>query len=399
MNRKDDTNENPGSGADHGSLSFMEAKWPRLQMARIEAWGRFPCWTMAAKAFVLALVVLTHLVNGPARAEDPAAAARAIGQAGQAAARAIVKDPASAADVPGYAGTNLPERGLSAGDLGDAANRVINDPADPGGQAGRAVIEGTVKRPDAPVKADDPIARRGDGIEGDAHSPLWGADGIASGSVTDCKAGLKRAEAGGHCGSVSWCVGADCGTAASRANTGFVDSAARLNMAIELGGEEFDRQSLRFFRGDRRSCRIQWGGLADCCRNSGALVGVAGCTKEERLLAEERHAGNTHYLGRRCAKRIFGVCIRWKRSWCVFGSKLGRILQEATRGQLGIGWGSCRGFTVDEMERIDFEAVDLSEFTENLTDGSYEPSIELPEAGRTGAVMRERIRGFYTQSE
>ena len=158
MNRKDDTNENPGSGADHGSLSFMEAERPQLRTERIEAWGRFPCWTMAAKAFVLALVVLTHLVNGHARAEDPAAAARAIGQAGQATASAIAKDADSAAHVPGYVGTNLPERSLSAGDLGDAANRVINDPADPGGQAGRAVIEGTVKRPDAPVKADDPIA-------------------------------------------------------------------------------------------------------------------------------------------------------------------------------------------------------------------------------------------------
>ena len=183
-------------------------------------------------------------------------------------------------------------------------------------------------------------------------------------------------------------MGADCGTAAVRANTGFVDSTARLNMAIELGGEEFDRQSLRFFRGERRSCRIRWGGLADCCKNSGALVGLAGCTRGERLLAEERHAGNTHYLGRGCARRIFGVCVRWRRSWCVFGSKLGRILQEAARGQLGIGWGNCRGFTVEEMERIDFEAVDLSEFTENLLDGSREPSIELPEAGRTGAVMR-----------
>ncbi len=351
------------------------------------------------KAFVLALPVLAFLTTGNARAEDPAAAARAIGQAGQATAGAIAKDADSTAHVPGYAGTNLPERGLGAGDLRDAADRVINDPADPGGRAGRSVIEGAAGRPDAPVGADDPIVRRGDGIEGDADSPLWGADGIASGSVNDCEAGLERAEAGGHCGSVSWCVGADCGTAPSRANTGFVDSAARLNMVLEMGGEEFDRQNLRFFRGDRRSCRIRWGGLADCCRNSGALIGLADCSKEERLLAEERHAGNTHYLGKGCAKRIFGVCIRWKRSWCVFGSKLGRILQEATRSQLGIGWGSCRGFTVDEMERIDFEAVDLSEFTENLLDGSYEPSIELPEAGRTGAVMRDRIRGFYTKSK
>ena len=83
----------------------------------------------------------------------------------------------------------------------------------------------------------------------------------------------------------------------------------------------------------------------------------------------------------------------------MFGSKLGRILQEAARGQLGLGWGDCRGFTVEEMEQVDFEAVDLSEFTEDLVDGSSEPSIALPDAGDTGDVMRERIRDFYTRNK
>ena len=133
------------------------------------------------KAIILALLVLTHLIAGKAQGEDPAAAARAIGQAGQAAAGAIAKDADSAAHVPGYAGTNLPERSLGPGDLGDAANRVINDPADPGGQAGRAVIEGTVKRPDAPVGTDDPMVKRGDGIEGDVDSP----SGARTGSRPD----------------------------------------------------------------------------------------------------------------------------------------------------------------------------------------------------------------------
>ena len=241
--------------------------------------------------------------------------------------------------------------------------------------------------------------QRGEGIEGAAQSPRWNADGLASGSVTGCGAGVEDAGAGGRCGSVSWCVGADCETAESRANTGFVESAARLNMVLELGGEEFDRENLRFFNGERRSCVIRWGGLADCCKDSGLLIGLAHCTEGERLLAEERHAGNTHYLGRRCTRRILGVCVRRERSWCVFGSKLGRILQEAARSQLGIGWGSCRGFTVQEMESIDFEAVDLSEFTGDLTDGSREPSINLPEVDEASAVMRTRIRDFYRRSE
>ncbi len=351
------------------------------------------------KIVILILLLLAHLSVGGAWAEDPKAAARAIGEAGQAAAAAVAKNPDSAADVPGYAGTSLPERDLGADELDAAAKRALADPADPGGRAGRAVIEGASWRPEASLGTEDPIARRGEEIEGDAGAPRWGAGGLASGSVRECGAGVEDAGAGGACGSVSWCAGAGCETLPTQANTGFIDSAARLNMVLELGGEEFDRENLRFFRGERRSCRIRWGGLADCCKDSGALIDLADCTDGERLLAHERYVGNTHYLGTRCAKRIFGVCIRRERVWCVFGSKLGRILQEATRTQLGLGWGSCRGFTVEEMEQVDFEAVDLSEFTEDLVDGSSEPSIALPGAEGTGAAMRERIRDFYTRNK
>ena len=343
---------------------------------------------------------LIHLaVVGGARAENPKAAARAMGDAGRSAAAAVARDPASTSRVPGYAGTNRPERGLGAADLEDAAARALADPGDPGGRAGRAVIEGTTGRPESPVGTNDPIPVRGEEIQGDPEASRFGAAGLASGSVSDCASGLDQAESGGTCGGVRWCAGADCETTGSQAGTGFVGAAARLNMVVELGGEEFDRGNLRFFRGERRACRIRWGGLANCCKNSGLLIGLGNCTEGERLLAQERHAGNTHYLGTRCAKRIFGFCVRRERVWCVFGSKLGRILQEAARSQLGIGWSSCRGFTVGEMERIDFEAVDLSEFTENLMDGASEPSITLPDSGDTGSVMRGRIRDFYKKNE
>lgn len=348
---------------------------------------------------VAALLLLTPMNPGKADAEDPKTAARAMGDAGRTAAAVVAKDPASASRVPGYAGTNLKERDLDAAELEDAANAVLSDPDDPGGEAGRYVTKGMNKREDVQIETDDPVAVRGEEVQGDPGAPRFKASGLASGSVTDCTAGLAQAESGGACGSVSWCVGADCESTASQANAGFIESTAKLNMVLELGGEEFDRGNLLFFTGKRRSCRIRWGGLADCCKDSGLLIGLGDCTESERLLAQERHAGNTHYLGVRCAKRIFGVCIRKKRVWCVFGSKLGRILQEAARSQLGIGWGSCRGFTVEEMERIDFEAVDLSEFTENLMDGSHEPAIALPDSGDTGSVMRERIRDFYSKNK
>ena len=358
---------------------------------------RLLTWTAM---FALVCLMLWVVSGMAARAEDPKAAARAIGNAGNAAARTIARDSSNAAEVPGYAGTNLPERSIGANALEDEGRARLADPDDPGGAAGRTVVEGVTSRPAANVPASDPLVRRSETVAASPQSSAHGADGLASGSATNCGADLQDADDGGTCGSVRYCVGAGCETVSPQANTGFVNATTRLNMALELGGEEFDRDDMRFFTGQRHACHIHFGGLANCCRNSGLLVGLANCSAEERELAEERNAGNTHYLGRYCSRRtLFGVCIRRSRAWCVFGSKLGRILQQQGRAQLGIGWSSCRGFTVAEVESIDFVDLDLSEFTQDLMDGSREPSVSLPDAGDTGTAMRTRIRDFYRRGQ
>ena len=354
-------------------------------------------WALLAGvcAFLLWIVF-----GGAAQAEDPTAAARALGNAGNAAAGAVARDSSNADDVPGYAGTGVPERSLTASGMEDAARGRLADPDDPGGVAGRAVIEGVTARPPASVPATDPAVVRAETVAASPQSAAHGADNLASGTTADCGTDLGDAENGGSCGQVTYCVGAGCETVEPQANTGFVEATTRLNMALELGGEEFDRNNLRFFTGQRRACHIKWFGLANCCKNSGLLVGMANCSASERELAEERHAGNTHYLGKYCSKKtLFGVCIRRSRAWCVFGSKLGRILQQQGRAQLGIGWSSCRGFTVAEVESIDFARLDLSEFTQDLMDGSREPSVSLPDAGDTADAMRARIRDFYGQGQ
>ena len=349
--------------------------------------------------FVLVCLMLWLVSGMVARAEDPNAAARAIGNAGNAAARAVARDSSNAAEVPGYSGTNLPERNIGASRLQDEGRARLADPDDPGGAAGRAVVRGTTSRPAANVPASDSMVRRSETVAASPQSSAHGADGLASGSATACTADLQDADDGGSCGSVRYCVGAGCETVSPQSNTGFVNATTRLNMAVELGGEEFDRTDMRFFTGQRRACHIKLFGLANCCKNSGLLVGLGNCSPEERELAEERNAGNTHYLGRYCSKRtFFGVCIRRSRAWCVFGSKLGRILHQQARPQLGIGWGSCRGFTVAEVERIDFAALDLSEFTRDLMDGSREPAVTLPDAGNTQTIMRDRVRDFYRRN-
>ena len=63
--------------------------------------------------------------------------------------------------------------------------------------------------------------------------------------------------------------------------------------------------------------------------------------------------------------------VQRKAGYCVFDNKLARIIQYQGRsGQLGIGFGGasspdCRGITVDELQKIDFNAMDYSDFTKN----------------------------------
>ncbi len=353
-------------------------------------------WRISAAAAVLAMAAGTI---GTALAEEPKAAARAIGQAGLQAAGDVARNAASAGEVPGYAGTDVPERQLTADGMPDAARARLANPDDPGGAAGRAVIDGATLRPAAQVPASDPAVVRAETVAATPQAAAHGADGLASGSVQDCGAGLQDAQSGGDCGSVRYCVGADCETVRPQASQGFVDAATKLNMVMELGGEEFDRSNLRFFTGDRRACKIRFGGLANCCTNSGLLVGLGNCSTAERELAQERQDGNTRYLGQFCTRRILGICVTRERAWCVFGSKLGRIFQEQGRAQLGVGWGSCRGLTVAEIEGIDFDALDLGEFTADLLDGGKEPSVSLPDAGGTQTLMRDRVRTFYGRGD
>ncbi|MYK13081.1 MAG: conjugal transfer protein TraN, partial [Rhodospirillaceae bacterium] len=245
--------------------------------------------------------LLWIVLGGAANAGDPKAAARAIGNAGTAAARAIARDASNATLVPGYAGTNVPEWNIGANALESEGRARLADPDDPGGAAGRNVIEGVTVRPDVPVTAGDPGVARGKAVSADPGNAAHGAGNLASGSVADCGADLPDANRGGSCGAVRWCVGAGCETVEPEANTGFVEATTRLNMALELGGEEFDRGNLRFFTGKRRACHIKLFGLANCCKNSGLLIGLGNCSASERELAKERNAGNTHYLGKYCS--------------------------------------------------------------------------------------------------
>ena len=333
--------------------------------------------------------------------EAAKSAAQAVGAAGQAAARALATDTSQASNVPGYVGTDLPQTEHTADGMNDAARRTLADANDPGGAVGTFVAEAVVSRPDVTVTAAEPGVQRAEAVQDRPNAPGWQADGLASGAVRECGMDLDDAGDGRQCGGVTYCVGAGCERVDTAANTGFVDAATQLNLVMEMGGAEFDRANMRIFSGEHRACPIRFLGGQNCCTDSGVLIeiGLAGCTAGEIELAEARSQGLTHYWGEYCAKRILGICRRRDRAWCVFTSQLGRILHEQARPQLGIGWDDCDGFTVSQIQRIDFDRVDLSEYTDTLLDPSRPPGIVLPDGQDTATSMRERIGELYERNE
>jgi conjugal transfer mating pair stabilization protein TraN len=64
-------------------------------------------------------------------------------------------------------------------------------------------------------------------------------------------------------------------------------------------------------------------------------------------------------------------CIEHTTGKCCFNSMLARIVNEQGRGQIAKGWGSaqspdCSGFTIAQLQSLDFARMDLSEFYASL---------------------------------
>lgn len=132
--------------------------------------------------------------------------------------------------------------------------------------------------------------------------------------------------------------------------------------------------TIHIFNGRDDRCRpsgIQTGGTS-CCNKGTAWFGLKECTEAEKALGKMREYGdldgNCHKVGTYCSEKwpVIG-CVQNKETYCCFSSPLARTMHEGGRPQLGISWGtpenpSCRGFTIEEFQKIDFSKIDFSEW-------------------------------------
>jgi conjugal transfer mating pair stabilization protein TraN len=107
--------------------------------------------------------------------------------------------------------------------------------------------------------------------------------------------------------------------------------------------------------------------------------GIMSCSDEEKVTAMKRDARLCVEFGDYCSSciSVFGkcvACLERTKSYCCFNSHLARIINEQGRAQVGKSWGSdtarnpdCSGFSVAQLQRLDFSRMDLSEFYAEIT--------------------------------
>jgi conjugal transfer mating pair stabilization protein TraN len=95
------------------------------------------------------------------------------------------------------------------------------------------------------------------------------------------------------------------------------------------------------------------------------------CSSSEGRLSLMQGASLCHDIGEYCSKKILGICLEHTHTSCCFNSLLARLINEQGRLQIGRRWGNarspqCVGFSVAELQRLNFSAMDFSAFYASL---------------------------------
>ena len=125
------------------------------------------------------------------------------------------------------------------------------------------------------------------------------------------------------------------------------------------------------------------------------LSGILDCEQAEQILAMKRDNRLCHGIGSYCSSRlpIIRLCVETTESYCCFNSRLARILNEQGRGQLGRGWGGpqnpdCGGFTVTQLQSLDFSRMNLTEFYAEI-------APTLPDAGAMRSRAQQKVNSYF----
>jgi conjugal transfer mating pair stabilization protein TraN len=186
----------------------------------------------------------------------------------------------------------------------------------------------------------------------------------------------KCTDTGVICNGETYCLSGDCIKQSKQADPDFQKAIAGLS-AVDEATKSYQlnpNQEFSIFGGVTKTCNKDFLDFANCCSDDGWGVDLhlGQCDQEAKDLGEAKAKGLTSYIDSETNCPIGGLCSH-KKKYCVFPSKLARILQEqGRRDQLHVSFGNfdnpdCRGVSPDEFSKLDIKIMDLSEFYADIS--------------------------------
>ena len=215
---------------------------------------------------------------------------------------------------------------------------------------------------------------------------LIAPDGSCSEYSVKFICGTDNPEILGECSAINVCIGDTCEAfeVEVEPNNDFAMAASWLNVLDEMSSDSTSNALLSdvaIFNGEGQGCRIGGGGLLNCCNDTGAFNGVFGdCTEGELSLIDRQQAKATHYVGSYCSSRLL-LCFQTKYVYCMYNSKIARVIQEEVHRLSNKSWGTarapqCGGFTIEELETLNFSKMDLSEVFDDALNEAIIPNAD-----------------------
>jgi len=166
-----------------------------------------------------------------------------------------------------------------------------------------------------------------------------------------------------------FCADGECTDSLANQFTDFSKAVLPLAVVGEAG-REFAASQTSFFAGRPVQCKVWLANLVDCCSHKGWAdkINLDLCREEDKALGKAKLNYLAHYVGKYCSQRdpVLGACLEHKRTYCIFDSKMARIVQEEGRlkqlNPKALGDAehtSCPGLTVDELQQLDLGRIDF----------------------------------------
>ena len=197
------------------------------------------------------------------------------------------------------------------------------------------------------------------------------------------------------------CIDGNCVDKSYETNGEMMDSLSKLYATSNMNPDKDGNFNL--FQGTDQHCAKKPVGYSNCCQIDGKGWGKnlgAKCTKDEQTLIDMRSKKLCVYVGKQSTKKM-NITTAIKHRFCCFGNLLDKVIQVEGRKQLGRNFGSgsapdCRGLTLEDIQRIDWNQVDFGEFIDDLKI-KFAGTYKTPKAGElastVGASM-ESIRKY-----